>query len=72
MREWLKDAREEAKLSQEEIGQIVGLKQSSYSMIEIGERRPSVETAKKIAEALGFDWTRFYDPQTGRSKPDTA
>jgi len=32
-----------------------------YSMIENSERSPSVETAKKIAEVLNFDWTRFYD-----------
>jgi len=29
--------------------------------IETGERRLSVEIAKKIAEILGFDWTKFFE-----------
>ena len=32
-----------------------------YSFIELGERRPSVEVAKKIASVMGFNWTRFYE-----------
>ncbi|RIJ63119.1 helix-turn-helix transcriptional regulator [Rummeliibacillus sp. POC4] len=32
-----------------------------YGMIENGERRPSVDVAKKIANVLGIDWTIFFD-----------
>lgn len=30
-------------------------------MIENGERKPSVKVAKRIAKALGFDWTLFFE-----------
>ena len=63
LREWLREFREGKKMSQEEVGQATGLKQSSYSMIEIGERNPSVEAAKKIAAVLEFDWTKFYEDE---------
>lgn len=32
-------------------------------MIESGDRKPTVKTAKKIAAALGFDWTLFFDDE---------
>jgi transcriptional regulator with XRE-family HTH domain len=38
------------------------------SKIELGERRPSVEVAKKIAAVLFFDWTLFFeDDETDQS-----
>lgn len=41
------------------------------SKIELGERRPSVEVAKKIAAVLGFDWTRFYEDEDEITKTGT-
>lgn len=58
--EWLKEIRINAKATQESVAALAGIERASYSNIESGERRPSVETAKKIAEALSFDWTRFF------------
>ncbi|MCI8916234.1 MAG: helix-turn-helix transcriptional regulator [Oscillospiraceae bacterium] len=58
---WLKVTREKRGLSQNDVSAAVGITQASYSNIEAGKRRPSVPIAKKIAAALGFDWTRFYD-----------
>lgn len=53
-------------MKQIEVAAAVGITQQMYWMIENGERRPSVETAKKIAAVLGFDWTLFYpDHQKG-------
>ena len=65
MLSWLKEFREVNELSQDKVAQLVGIGQSGYSMIEIGERRPSVETAKKIASVLGFDWQMFYPDEPG-------
>ena len=59
MRDWLIDAR--GNITQKDIAQQCSISQNYYSWIEIGERTPSVETAKKIAKVLGFDWTRFYE-----------
>ena len=47
-------------MKQEEIARMVGLSRAGYSNIETGRRRPSVDMAKRIAAALGFEWTRFY------------
>lgn len=58
--EWLKEIRSKAKITQESIAALVGIERASYSNIESGERRPSVETAKKIADVLGFDWVLFF------------
>ncbi|HOQ07045.1 MAG TPA: helix-turn-helix transcriptional regulator [Clostridiales bacterium] len=57
LREWL--IRLRGKRSQAEVAAECGVSQQFYSAIELGERRPSVEVAKKIAAVLGFNWTRF-------------
>lgn len=61
LRDWLIAIREGNGYSQKRIAELANISQPSYCNIEKGERNPTVETAKKIAEALGFDWTRFYD-----------
>jgi len=43
-----------------EVAQQCGIDEFAYCMIEHGKRTPSVKTAKKIAEVLGFDWTKFF------------
>jgi len=61
MRKWLKELRERAKMSQVELAAAAGISQQQYSFIETGKRGVTVNVAKKIAAALGFDWQRFYD-----------
>lgn len=61
MRKWLIDLRKG--YSQAQIAEAVGISQQMYSAIELGERRPSVEVAKKIADVFGFDWTRFFEDE---------
>ena len=61
MRKWLIDLRKG--YSQTQIAEAVGISQQMYSAIELGERRPSVEVAKKIADVFGFDWTRFFEDE---------
>ena len=65
LRDWLIAIREELGYSQKRIAELANISQPSYCNIEKGDRNPAVETAKKIAEALGFDWTRFYE-DTGK------
>lgn len=60
---WLKEIRIANGDTQEEAAAKAGINRSFYSMIELGIRRPSPEVAKKIAGAMGFDWTRFYDEE---------
>lgn len=63
MGNWLKEIRIDKGLTQEKAATLSGIGTSYYGMIETGVRRPSPENAKKIANALEFDWTRFYDPE---------
>lgn len=63
---FLKALRIKKNLTMRQVGEAAEISESFYSMIENGERRPSVETAKKIAAVLGFDWTMFFpDEQKG-------
>lgn len=39
----------------------LGITRQYYSMIEKGERRPSVKVAKKLGELLGINWTVFFE-----------
>ena len=66
MRKWLIDIRNGR--TQAQIAKAAGITQQMYSFIELGERRPSVEVAKKIASVLGFDWTRFFEDEDELTK----
>lgn len=59
LRDWLVTLR--AGRSQSKVAKEIGIAQSTYASIETGYRTPSVETAKKIADVLGFPWTRFFE-----------
>lgn len=63
MRDWLIAIREGNGLSQKAVADAISLAQPSYCTIEKGKTNPSVDTAKKIAAVLGFDWTRFYEEE---------
>lgn len=56
----LKQIRVAKNMTIRKVCDLAGISESFYCMIENGERRPSVETAKKIAAVLGFDWTMFF------------
>lgn len=59
--DWLKETRIACAMTGEEVGAAADITQQHYNFIENGKRRPSVEVAKRIAEVLGFEWTRFYE-----------
>ena len=59
MRDWLIALR--AGRSQSKVAKESGIAQSTYASIETGYRTPSVATAKKIADVLGFPWTQFFE-----------
>lgn len=68
MPNWLKEKRNKKGISQGCVAEKIGITRVSYSRIENGERNPSVETAKKIADVLGFDWTQFYEDEETQHK----
>ena len=57
----IKLKRKEKNLTQKEVADKVGITRQMYSCVENGKRRPSVEVAKKIAEVLDIEWTKFFD-----------
>lgn len=51
----LRRARTERSLSQAEVAEISGVKQSNISAIENGRRKPSAETLQRLLAACGFE-----------------
>lgn len=62
-REWLRELRIKANKTVDNVADAVGITRQYYYYIESGERGIPVATAKKIAEALDFDWTKFYEEE---------
>lgn len=63
---WLQKIRNEQNVSQKKLGQLCDIGATGVSMIETGKRKPSVNLAKKMANALNFDkynltWTIFFE-----------
>lgn len=56
----LKQKRIDAGLSQQQLADECHVVRQTICEIERGVNRPSVETAKLIAEVLGFKWTDFF------------
>ena len=61
MREWLISIRKKKGYTIREAGLASGVSKSYYEKIERGERNVPVNTAKKIAKALGFSWEKFFE-----------
>lgn len=62
-REWLKEIRLNSNSTMLSLSSKLDISESYYCMLESGERRPSVEIAKKIGEVLNFDWTKFFEEE---------
>lgn len=60
-RDWLIDKRKKECKKQAEVAKDADISFQYYSRIENGERNPSVVVAKRIAKALNFEWTLFYE-----------
>jgi transcriptional regulator with XRE-family HTH domain len=66
---WMKLARLYRGMSQSELAEKAGLKQAQVSRLESGTREPRLQTARKLAEALGVDVDLLFpsdDPSTAR------
>lgn len=76
---WLKDKRKNLSLTQSKVASKCGISRAYYCEIELGVKTPSVDTAKKIGDVLGFRWTIFFDEECSEtqqhdngSKPTSA
>lgn len=59
----LKDARQKADLTQNQIAEQLGCTLQYYNMIENGKKQPSVQLAKKISKILKIKWTIFFNEE---------
>lgn len=60
-REWLKQIRTSKGMTQTEVAIKGGFARSYYTMVESGNRTPSVNMAKQIGKILDFDWYKFFE-----------
>ena len=72
MRHWLIEMRVAKGWPQKKVAELSGISRSYYSGIELGTRTPSAYKAKKIAAALGFDWTIFFEDKGRETRHNTA
>ncbi|MDW7656165.1 MAG: helix-turn-helix transcriptional regulator [Bacillota bacterium] len=63
MRAWLIEKRRLKKQTQVDLANEIGISRAYLAQIELGMRNPSVRVARKLADALSFNWTRFYEEQ---------
>ena len=67
-RVWLENIRKAKYMTHQQVADQSGIKRQHYSMIEAGDRRPSVETAKSVAKVLGFNWTYFFEHEGNKTR----
>lgn len=60
----LKDARLKKNLSQKEVAEKIGVAKSTYSLYESGNRKPNVDTIKKIADVLNVSADQLLGLET--------
>lgn len=70
MDNWLINLRNKKELTQDEVAKLAEMPRTTYSSIEQGRRRPSVENAMRIASVLGFDWTYFFEKKVRETTRD--
>ena len=61
--EMLISLRKSKNLTQDELADKIEVKRSTIACIEAGINTPSVATAKRLGNELGFDWTLFYEEE---------
>lgn len=57
----LKSLRKKKGITQKELSAMLGVRQSTISMIERGQNLPSVALAKNLSKILDCDWTVFFN-----------
>lgn len=69
----IKAARQKAKLSQSELGKLVGVQKAAVSKWERGDGRPDPDTAMALTKALpGLTMDRIYASQPARGRAVAA
>ena len=56
----MQQCRKQKGMTREKLAELADASTSMIVKIEMGERKPSVKLAKRIASVLGFPWTDFF------------
>ena len=59
----IRDVRKSKRMTQEDLGGIIGTSQSNISEIEKGKHNPTLETLSKIASALNVNVADLFEEQ---------
>ena len=59
----IKEKRERLGISQKELAEKVGISQSFLCDIEQGRSKPSIDTAVRLADALGISDIKFFETE---------
>jgi transcriptional regulator with XRE-family HTH domain len=65
----IKEQREKAGMTQEELSEAVGLSQNFLSQLENGRRKPSIDTVDSIASVLKQPLHSFFLFSSGKKTP---
>ena len=65
---WIRNLRVAKGKTLKTVAEMAGISESYLSQVEQGKRAPSVKVAKAIADALGVDWTRFFEQEGADEK----
>ena len=65
----IKEQREKAGMTQEELSEAIGLSQNFLSQLENGRRKPSISTVDSIASALNLPIDSFFLFSPGKKTP---
>lgn len=65
----IKYLRKQKKITQEELGKLVGVKKAAVSTYEIGRNYPSVESLLQIVELFQVNMEDFFFKDLSREKP---
>lgn len=59
----LRTIRQQQKISQKELAKATGLSAASISRYETGDRKLSVDVAKRLSVTLNINWASLFDEQ---------
>lgn len=59
--DWMRDLRHKRKITMRQVAESIGVTESFISQVERGNKRPSIETAKKLADVYKVKWTKFFE-----------
>ena len=59
--EYLRELRCKKNITMRQVGNMVGVAESTICCYETGKRQPSLTTVKKIADLFKVKWTKFFD-----------